>query len=79
MPTHTHYTKTYISLGGPGGGGGPLFPLVCGAGVGAGSTVRRAARPRRTSGGVDTITTYESVHGHLLLFETTAQCLAVDG
>ena len=57
MPTHTHYPNTYISLGGPGGGGGPLFPLVCGAGVGAGSTVRRAARQRRTGGGVVTTTT----------------------
>ena len=44
-------------MGGPGGGGGQPFPLVCRAGVGAGSTVRGAARPRRTGGEVDTTTT----------------------
>ena len=27
--THTHDTNTYISLGGPGVGGGAPFPLVC--------------------------------------------------
>ena len=54
MPTHTYYTNTYISLGGPGGGGGPPLPLVWGAGVEAGSTEREAARQRRIGGGVDT-------------------------
>ena len=59
----THYTKTYISLGKPGGGGGGLlFPLVCGSGVGAGSTVRWAARPRQTGGVVDTTTAYFSIN-----------------
>ena len=57
MPTHTLYTNTYISLRGHGGGGGSSFLLVCGAGVGAGLTVKGTARPRRTGGGIDTTTT----------------------
>ena len=42
MPTHTHYINNYISLGRPGGGGEFSLPLVCGAGLEAGSTVRGA-------------------------------------
>ena len=42
--------NTYIFLGGPGGGCAPPYPLVCGATVGTGATVRRAARPSQTGG-----------------------------
>ena len=54
---------------GPVEGGGPIFPLVCGAGVGAGSTVRGAARPRRTGGGIDTTTTTNSLFGIDKIFD----------
>ena len=36
MPTHIHYSNTYIYLGGHDGGDGSSCPQVCGAGVGAG-------------------------------------------
>ena len=65
MPTHTHYSNTYISLGGPSRRGEPPCSLVRVTGMGAWAIVKGTTWLRLWSGVVDTITTRTITHMHM--------------
>ena len=68
MPTHTHHTNIYVSMGGPGGDGRPSCLLVCSAGVRARLTVLGATRQRWTGREVEATTTMIRFWGKDLWF-----------
>ena len=80
--THTHLqtislnSNTYITLRGPSVDGGTPCPLRCGAGVGAGATVReKGVRSRRR---IDTTTIISTKKTHsTLLYWVCKLCLCV--